>query len=80
MNETIPATPQTSLRADVIHLDHRVIGGKHVFTSPDVPELHISHADEATARADIQPALDALARTKARLAAKQEKARLIQAA
>jgi hypothetical protein len=51
-------------RVEDIRLVHRVIGTKHAFTSPDVPELHISHADMEVARANLQPALDALERVK----------------
>jgi hypothetical protein len=69
-----------SIRAEDIRLEHRVIGTKHVFTSPDVPELHISHADEATARADIQPALDALDRIKQRIEARRVQAKLLDVA
>ena len=69
-----------SIRAEDIRLEHRVIGTKHVFTSPDVPELHISHADEATARADIQPALDALDRIKQRIDARRVQAKLLDVA
>lgn len=50
---------------------HRVVGSKHVFTSPDVPELHVSHVDEHVARADIQPALDALERMMGRVHARK---------
>jgi hypothetical protein len=69
-----------SIRAEDIRLEHRVVGTKHVFTSPDVPELHISHADEATARADIQPALDALDRIKQRIEARRVQAKLLDVA
>jgi hypothetical protein len=69
-----------SIRAEDIRLEHRVIGTKHVFTSPDVPELHISHADEATARADIQPALDALDRINQRIEARRVQAKLLDVA
>ena len=49
-----------AIRVDDIRLVHRVVGTKHVFTSPDVPELHVSHADEKVARDAVQGALDAL--------------------
>jgi hypothetical protein len=55
------------LQAEDIELVHRVVGTKHVFTSPQVPELHVSHADRQTAFDCIQPALDAIAEVKARL-------------
>jgi len=45
------------VRAD-IRIAHRVVGTKHVFTSPDVPGLHVSHADKQVAEDAIQPTLD----------------------
>jgi hypothetical protein len=63
-----------------IELRHRVVGTKHVFTSPDVPELHVSHADKATAYADIQPALDAIERMKRRIAARRAQDELLEVA
>ncbi len=68
------------IRAEKIRLEHRVVGAKHVFSSPDVPELHISHADEVVARADIRPALDALGRMKQRIQARKEQAKLLDVA
>jgi hypothetical protein len=53
-----------AIRVEDFRLAHRVIGTKHVFTSPDVPELHISYADKEVARANLQPALYALERVK----------------
>ena len=61
-----------SIRVEDIELVHRKVGTKHVFTSPDVPELHISHADEETARASIQPALDLLEQMKERVRARED--------
>ncbi len=55
-----------------IQLVHRVVGTKHVFTSPDVPELHISHAEEEVARANVQPALDLLEHMKSRVRARED--------
>jgi hypothetical protein len=69
-----------AIQAEKIRLVHRVVGTKHVFTSPDVPELHISHADEATALADIQPALDALDRIKSRIEARRRQAESLKVA
>ncbi len=69
-----------AVRANGIKLVHRIIGTKHVFTSPDVPKLHVSHADESIARADIQPSLDAIARVKERLVAKRDQARMTEVA
>jgi hypothetical protein len=63
-----------------IRFVHRVVGTKHVFTSPDVPELHVSHADEAMALADIQPALDALERIKSRIDARHRQAESLKVA
>jgi hypothetical protein len=60
------------MRAEDMTIHRREIGGKYVLTSPDVPELHISHADLDVARASIQPALDALENVKARLRARAE--------
>ncbi len=50
-----------------IRLVHRVVGTKHVFISPDLPELHVSHADRDVAFEGVQPALDVIAEVKARL-------------
>lgn len=61
-----------SLKAENIKLVHRNVGSKHVITSPDVPELHVSHSDAAVARASVQGALDMLARMQDRLAAKKD--------
>ncbi len=58
-------------QAEDITLVHRVVGTKHVLTSPDVPELHISHEREEVARANVQPALDLLAQMKARVEARE---------
>ena len=58
------------MRVEDIKLVHRVVGAKHVFTSPDVPELHISHADQKTAFESVQPALDLLEQMKRRFAAR----------
>ena len=66
-----------AIRVEDIRLVHRFVGTKHVFTSPDVPELHISHADEATARANLQPALDTLARVKRRIEGRRPKRQVI---
>lgn len=49
-----------------IRLIHRVVGTKHVYTSPDVPELHVSHADKATAYKSVGPAIQMLKDMKAR--------------
>ena len=51
-----------------IQLVHRIVGSKHVFTSPDVPELNVAHADEAIAMTNIQSAIELVERTRARVA------------
>jgi hypothetical protein len=63
-----------------IRIVHRVVGSKHVFTSPDVPELHVSHADKDVAFADLQPALDAIGRMKERIEARRAQAKLLDVA
>ena len=60
------------IRIEDIELVHRVVGTKHVFTSPDVPELHISHADRQAAYDSIQPALDLLEQVKQRIEARRK--------
>jgi hypothetical protein len=60
-----------SLKVENIKLVHRVVGTKHVFTSPDVPQLHVSHADRQTAFNAIQSALDMFARMEERASAKR---------
>ena len=55
-----------------IELVHRVVGTKHVFTSPNVPELYVAHADEEVARNCVQSALDSIAQVKARIAERNE--------
>lgn len=60
-----------TLKVEDIQLVHRVVGSKHVFTSPDVPELHVSHADRETALDAVQSALDMFARMEERAAAKR---------
>lgn len=69
-----------AFRVEDIKLVHRVVGTKHVYTSPDVPELHVSHRDQATARESVQPALDALQRVKDRIEARAAQARMLQVA
>jgi hypothetical protein len=54
------------VKSDAIKLVHRVIGTKHVYTSPDVPALHVSHADQATALSGVQSALDMLSNMEVR--------------
>lgn len=68
------------MRVQDIKLVHRVIGDKHVITSPDVPELHISHADRSVALADVQPALDAIERVKQPMVARSRQAKMLEVA
>lgn len=60
-----------SLRVEDIKLEHRVVGTKHVFTSPDVPHLHVSHANKQTAFEAIQSALDMFEAMERRLKARR---------
>jgi hypothetical protein len=60
-----------TLKVEDIQLVHRIVGSKHVFTSPDVPGLHVSHGDRQTALDAVQSALDMFARMEERAAAKQ---------
>jgi hypothetical protein len=60
------------IRLEDIRIVHRKVGSKHVFTSPDVPELHVSHADEETALESIQSALDMIEHMKDRLRARKD--------
>jgi hypothetical protein len=61
-----------NMRKDDIRIVHRVVGTKHVFTSPDVPGLHVSDADKDTAEGAIQSALDMLDRMQERLDARRD--------
>ena len=60
-----------SIRAEDIRLVHRIVGRKHVITSPDVPELHVSHDDEQVAREHVQAALNMLESMEKRLKARR---------
>lgn len=62
-----------SIKVNDIQLVHRIIAGQHVLTSPDVLELHVSHADERVARNSVQSALDMLSRMKERTIARAER-------
>jgi len=53
-------------KVEEITLVHRKVGTKHVFTSPQVPELHVSHEDKEVALSYVQPALDVIERMRAR--------------
>ena len=59
------------IRIEDIRLERREVGGKHVITSPDVPELHVAHSDTDTALACVQPTLDTLATMRERIAERQ---------
>lgn len=50
-----------------IRIEHRFIGTKHVFTSPDVKGLFVVHSDKERARNNIQSALDMLDRMEERI-------------
>ena len=52
-------------------IEHRMAGSQHLFTSPDLPGLYVAHADEAVARADIQPAIETLRAMERRRAQKR---------
>ena len=67
-----------SVKTKDIALVHRVVGTKHVYTSPDVPELHVSHAEKEVAYASIQSALDLLEKMKARLAQREAMDEVVQ--
>ena len=54
-----------------IRLIEQKIGAKWVITSPDVPELHISHADLKTAQDSVTPALELLQQMNQRTKARQ---------
>ena len=43
-----------------IRLVHRVVAGRHVFTSPDMPELWVAHADLEVAKSEIEPVVRAI--------------------
>lgn len=56
------------MRAEGIKLVQRKVGTEFVITSPDVPELHVSHPDPVRAAAGVPDALDMIERMKARRA------------
>ncbi len=43
-----------------VRLDHRVVRGRHVFTSPDMPELWVAHEDLEIAKSEIEPVMRAI--------------------
>lgn len=47
-------------------LVHRVIGGLHVFTSPDVPGLYAAHPDESVALGQVPEFVEAIKRIESR--------------
>ncbi len=59
------------LRVEDIKLEHRVVGTKHVYTSPDIPQLHVSHADKETALKAVQSALKMFEAMERRLEARR---------
>jgi len=62
---------------DKPRIEHRVVAGQHVFTSPDLPELIVAHADYETARADVEPVLATIRAIKQRKAAQTAQKRAI---
>ncbi|MCP1549393.1 MULTISPECIES: hypothetical protein [Methylobacteriaceae] len=56
------------MRAEGIKLVQRKVGTEFVITSPDVPELHVSHPDPDRALAGVPDALDMIERMKDRRA------------
>lgn len=65
---------------DNIRLEHKKVGEQHVFTSPDVPGLHVAHADYETARASVPSAVEMLERMRSRRAERKIVERRIAAA
>ena len=59
------------VNAHSIRIHYRKVGTMHVFTSPDVPELHVAHTDEETAYKHIQPTLDLIERMRSRIAERE---------
>ena len=59
------------INAEEIRLVTEKVGNMFLVTSPDVPELHVAHADEATALAAVQSTLDMIARMEERIAARK---------
>lgn len=47
-------------------LEHKVINGLHVFTSPDVPGLYVAHPDESVAHGQVHESVEAINRINAR--------------
>jgi hypothetical protein len=44
----------------MVRLEHKVIGGLHVFTSPDVPGLYAADRNEEIAKAKVEPLVERL--------------------
>ena len=63
---------ETIVDGRVVRLLCRRVGAKFVFTSLDVPELHISHADVEEARLSVPSAVEGIARVKRRLAVERD--------
>lgn len=61
-----------TFKVENIELIHRVVGTKHVYTSPDVPQLHVSHSDRQIALNAVQSALDMFSRMEGRATAKRK--------
>lgn len=68
--QTPPIWAAMTTSVSDIRLEHRVVGTKHVYTSPDVPGLHVSHSERETAFQSVQQALDMMDSMRARIDAK----------
>lgn len=62
-----------------IRLEHNTVGGQHVFTSPDMPGLHVAHSDYDTAKASVPSAIEMLKRMRDRRTRRMEVGRRIAA-
>ena len=45
-----------------IRIEHKTVAGRHVFTSPDMPEFYVSHEDLTISVSEIAPVMQALRR------------------
>jgi hypothetical protein len=53
-----------------IRLDEKKVGPQWLITSPDVPGLFVAHEDIDVARRDVEPAIAAMDRARARIASR----------
>jgi len=58
----------SDMEAQLIRLEHKMVGGQHVFTSPDMPELWVTHAELDIAKSEIEPVMQAIMRLKGQAA------------